>query len=117
MEDDAHQPDELSSPLRVIKTYLKKRYRLLDLLRARRNDRMTSNLKRWIENGAPDEGYQEEDSYRILRQYYMQKEGRVRSEQGSDRGLQKERGGQGPVQLQRDSLTTTLSNRIFIQVA
>ena len=29
---------------------------------------MTSDLKRWIENGAPDEGNLEEDSYRIMRQ-------------------------------------------------
>ena len=38
---------------------------------------MISNLKRWIENGAPDKGDLEEDSYRILRQYFMQKEGRL----------------------------------------
>ena len=38
---------------------------------------MTSNLKRLIENGAPDKGHLEEDSYRILRQYFMQKEGRL----------------------------------------
>ena len=63
--------------MRVMKTYLKARYRLSDLLRAQRNDRMTSNLKRWIENGSPDKGDLEEDSYRILRQYFMQKEGRL----------------------------------------
>ena len=77
MEDDAHQPDELSSQLRVMKTYLKARYRPSDLLRAQRNDHMTSNLKRWIENGAPDKGDLDTDSYRILRQYFMQKEGRI----------------------------------------
>ena len=38
---------------------------------------MTSNLKRWIENGRPDKGDLEEDSYRILRQFFMQKEGRL----------------------------------------
>ena len=76
MEEDAHQFNELNSQMRVMKTYLKARYRLSDLLRARRNDRVTSNLKRWIENGAPDKGDLEEDSYRILRQYFMQKEGR-----------------------------------------
>ena len=78
MEDDTHQPDELSSHLRVMKTYLKARYRLSDLLRANRNDRMTSNLKGWIENGSPEKGDLEEDSYRILRQYYMEKEGRLK---------------------------------------
>ena len=60
-----------------MKTYLKARYRLSDLLTAQRNDRMTSNLKRWIENGSPDKGDLEEDTYRILRQYFMQKEGRL----------------------------------------
>ena len=75
--DDTHQPDEMNSQLRVMKTSLKARYRLSDLLRAQRNDRMTSNLKRWIEHGAPDKGDLEEDSYRILRQYFMQKEGRL----------------------------------------
>ena len=75
MEDDTHQPDEMNSQMRVMKTYLKARYKLSDLLRAQRNDRMTSN--RWIKNGAPDEGDLEEDSYRILRQYFMQKEGRL----------------------------------------
>ena len=77
MEDDTHQPDEMNSQLRVMKTFLKTRYRLSELLRAQRNDRMTSNLERWIENGTPDKGDPEEDSYRILRQYFMQKEGRL----------------------------------------
>ena len=77
MEEDTHQPNELNSQMRVMKTYLKARYRLSDLLRAQRNDRMTSNLKRWIENGSPDKGDLEEDSYRILRQHFMQKEGRL----------------------------------------
>ena len=38
---------------------------------------MTSNLKKWIENGTPDKGDLEEDSYRNLRQHFMQKEGRL----------------------------------------
>ena len=77
MKDDTHQSDELSSQLRVMKTNLKARYRLSDLLRAQKNDHMTGNLKRWIENGAPDKGDLKENSYRILRQYFMQKEGRL----------------------------------------
>ena len=77
MQEDKHQPNELNSQMRVMKTYLKARYRLSDLLRAQRNDLMISNLKRWIENGFPDKGDLEEDSYRILRQYFMQKEGRL----------------------------------------
>ena len=46
VEDDTHQTDETISQLRAMKTYLKARYRLSDLLRAQRNDRMTKNLKR-----------------------------------------------------------------------
>ena len=68
MEVDTHRPNELNSQMRVMKTYLKARHRLSDILRAQRKDRMTSNLKRWIENGSPDKGDLEEDSYRILRQ-------------------------------------------------
>ena len=48
MDDDTHQPNVLNSQMRVMKTYLKARYRLSDLLRAQRNDRMTSNLKSYI---------------------------------------------------------------------
>ena len=77
MEEDTHQPNELNSQMRIMQTYLKARYRLSDLLRAQRNDRMTSNLKRWIENGSPDKIDLEEDSYRILRQYFMQKKGKL----------------------------------------
>ena len=45
MEDDTHQPDETNIQLRVMERYLKARYRLIDLLRAQRNDRMTSDLE------------------------------------------------------------------------
>ena len=69
--DDAHAPEIMSGQMNVVKTYLKARYRLSDLLRAQRNDRMTSSLKRWIENGAPDKGDLEEDSYKILKQFYL----------------------------------------------
>ena len=69
--DDAHAPEIMSGQMNVVKTYLKTRYRLSDLLRAQRNDRMTSSLKRWIENGAPDKGDLEEDSYKILKQFYL----------------------------------------------
>ena len=34
---------------------------------------MTSNLKRWIENGAPDKGNLEEDSYKIQKQFYLKR--------------------------------------------
>ena len=65
MEDDTHHPDELNCHLRLMKTYLKARYSFSDLLRAQRNGHMTSNLKRWIENGSPYKGDLEADSYQI----------------------------------------------------
>ena len=34
---------------------------------------MTSSLKRWIENRAPDKGDLEEDSYKILKQFYLER--------------------------------------------
>ena len=71
--DDAHAPEIISGQLNVVKTYLKVRYRLSDLLWAQRNDRMTSNLKRWVKNGAPDKGDLKEDSYNILKQFYMKR--------------------------------------------
>ena len=71
--DDAHAPEIMSVQMNVVKTYMKARYRLSDLLRAQRNDRMTSSLKRWIENGAPDKGDLEEDSYKILKQFYLKR--------------------------------------------
>ena len=76
MEDDTHQPNELNSHLRDKKTYLNARYRLSNLLRVQRNDGMTSNLKMWIENGSTDKGDLEDEIYRILRQYCIQKDGR-----------------------------------------
>ena len=82
--------------MRAMKTYLKARYRLSDLLGAQRNDRMTSNLKRWIENGAPDKGDLEEDSYRTI----LHAEGEdIISEQGRDRGLQGKRRRQSLIQV------------------
>ena len=77
MKDDTHQPDEINSQLRVLKTYFKARYRLSGLLGAQRNDRMRSNLKRWMENGTPEKADLDQYCYRILRQYLMQKEGRL----------------------------------------
>ena len=48
--DDAHAPEKMSGQMNVVKTCLKARYMLSDLLRAQRNYRMTSSLKRWVDN-------------------------------------------------------------------
>ena len=59
MKDYANQPDEPNSHLR---TYLKARYRLSTLLRAQRNDRMTSSCNRWSKNVAKDKEDLKEES-------------------------------------------------------
>ena len=46
--DDAHAPEIKSGQLNVVKTYLKARHRLSNILWAQQKNRMTSNLKRWI---------------------------------------------------------------------
>ena len=46
MEVNTHQPYEMNSQIRIMRTYLKARYRLSDLRRAQRNDHMTSNLRK-----------------------------------------------------------------------
>ena len=71
--DDAHAPEIISGQLNVVKTYLEARYRLSDLPRAQRNDRRTGNLRRWIKNGESDKRDIEEDSYKILKQFYMKR--------------------------------------------
>ena len=67
MEDDAHQPHELDSQFRVMKTYLKASDRLWDLLEAQRIDRMTRSLTKWFENEPPDKGDPKKVSFRVLR--------------------------------------------------
>ena len=71
--DKAHAQEIVSGQLNAMKIYLKARYQLSNLLRARRNVRMTSNLKRWIGNGAPDKGDLEEDSYKILKEFHLKR--------------------------------------------
>ena len=65
--DDAQSPEKITEQLNVMKTYLKAGYRLSDLLRAQRTNRMTKKLKRWVENGEYDKGDLEEDSYKMLK--------------------------------------------------
>ena len=73
MMDDTHAPEIVSGQLKVIKTYLKTRCRLSYLLRLQQNDRMTTNLKRWIENGASDKGDMEGNNHKILKQFNIKR--------------------------------------------
>ena len=93
MEDDAHQPNEPKSQRRLMKTYMKARYRLSNLLRVQRSDRMKSSLKMWFENGAP------EGQFPDLKKTLVAERWVVVSEQGWDCRLQKEGRGKGSVQI------------------
>ena len=57
----------------ALKEHVKARYRLSELIRAQKNDKMTSNLSKWIQTGVKEKWELEEDSYRILSQFYKEK--------------------------------------------
>ena len=52
LKDDIHSPGELNGQMMVLKEHVKAKYRLSDLIRAQKNDKMTSNLSKWIRTGA-----------------------------------------------------------------
>ena len=51
LKDDIHSPGELNGQMMVLKEHVKARYRLLDLIRAQKNDKMTSNISKSIRTG------------------------------------------------------------------
>ena len=61
LKDDIHSPGELNGQMMVLKEHVKARYRLSDLIRAQKNDQMTSNLSKWIRTGDKEKGDPEED--------------------------------------------------------
>ena len=70
LKDDIHNPGEMNGQIMALKEHVKARYRLSDLIRAQNNDKMTSNLSTWIRTGSKEKGDVEEDSYKILSQFY-----------------------------------------------
>ena len=44
LKDDIHSAGELNGQMMALKEHVKARYRLSDLMRAQKNDKMTSNL-------------------------------------------------------------------------
>ena len=57
----------------ALKEHVKARYRLSGLIRAQKNDKMTSNLSKWIQTGVKEKGGPEKDSYKILSQFYKER--------------------------------------------
>ena len=70
LKDDIDNSGEMNGQIMALKEHVKARYRLSDLIRAQNNDKMTSNLSTWIRTGSKAKGDLEEDSYKILSQFY-----------------------------------------------
>ena len=68
-----HSRGEMNGQIIALKEHVKARYRLSDLIRAQKNDKMTSNLSEWILTGAKEKGDLEEDSYKISCQFYKER--------------------------------------------
>ena len=73
LKDDIHGPGETNGQIMALKEHVKARYRLSDLTRAQKNDKMTSNISKWIRTGVKEKGDLEEDSYKILSQFYKER--------------------------------------------
>ena len=73
LKDDIHNPGEMNGQIMALKEHVKARYRLSDLIRAQKNDKMTSTFSKWIRTGSKEKGDQEEDSYKILSQFYKER--------------------------------------------
>ena len=63
----------MNGQIMALKKHVKARYRLPDLIRAQKNDKMTSNLSKWIRTGTKEKGDLEEDSYKILSHFYKER--------------------------------------------
>ena len=73
LNDDIHNPGEMKGQIMALKEQVKARYKLSDLIRTQKNDKMTSNLSKWIRTGAKEKGDLEEDSYKILSQFHKER--------------------------------------------
>ena len=73
LKDDIHNPGEMNGQIMALKEHAKARYRLSDLIRAQKNDKMTSNLSKWIRTGSKEKRDLEEGSYKILSQFYKER--------------------------------------------
>ncbi|XP_063728104.1 nucleoplasmin-like protein ANO39 [Symsagittifera roscoffensis] len=56
LKDDIHNPGEMNGQIIALKEHVKARYRLSDLIRVQKIDKMTSNLSTWIRTGSKEKG-------------------------------------------------------------
>ena len=75
LKDDIYSPGEMNGQIMALKEHVKVRNRLSDLIRAQKNDKMTSKHSKWIQRGVKEKGDLEEDSYKILSQFFKKRNG------------------------------------------
>ena len=73
LKDGIHIPGEMNGQIMALKEHVKARYRLSYLIRAQKNDKMTSILSKWMRMGAKEKRELEKDSYKILSQFYKKR--------------------------------------------
>ena len=73
LRDNIHNPGEMNGQMITLKDQVKAGYRLSDLIRTQKNDKMTSNLSKRIRTGVKEKGDMKEDSYKILSQFYKER--------------------------------------------
>ena len=56
LKDEIHSPGEMNGQIMALKEHVNARYRLSDLIRAQKNDKITSNLSKWIWTGTKERG-------------------------------------------------------------
>ena len=72
LRDNIHNPGELNGQMMALKDHVKAGYRLSDLIRTQKNDKMTSNLSKRIRLGVKEKRYMKKDSYKIVSQFYKE---------------------------------------------
>ena len=73
LKDGIHNPGELNGQMMALEEHVKARFRLSDLIRAQKKDIRTSNLSKWIRTAVKEKGDLEENSYKILSQFYKER--------------------------------------------
>ena len=73
LQDDIQSPEEKNGQKMAFKEHVEARYRLSDPIRAQKKDKMTSNLSKWIRTGVKEKEDLEEESYKILGQFYKER--------------------------------------------
>ena len=69
LKDDIHNPGDLNGQMMALKEHVETRYQLSDPVQVQRNDKIASNLSKWIRTGVKEKGDLEEDSNKILSQF------------------------------------------------